>query len=165
MTQNDLLQAAIQLDMPELKDFVAQITAVYQTRQAVPGLDKAKLLSVVHRKLPSQTQQRWDELLEKRDDATLTTSEYEELLQLTEVVEDLNLQRMTALSQLAQERGVDLRTMMRQLNLPEGGQWWNGRGAIVNTAAAPIVFHPSRFRSITLSQKAVVAALNSRIWL
>jgi hypothetical protein len=119
MTQNDLLQAAIQLDMPELKDFVAQITAVYQTRQAVPGLDKAKLLSVVHRKLPSQTQQRWDELLEKRDDASLTTSEYEELLQLTEVVEDLNLQRMTALSQLAQERGVDLRTMMRQLNLPE----------------------------------------------
>jgi hypothetical protein len=45
--------------------------------------------------------------------------EYEELLQLTEVIEDLNLQRMTVLSQLAQERGVDLRTMMRQLNLPE----------------------------------------------
>jgi hypothetical protein len=119
MNQNDLLQAAIQLDMPELKDLVVQITAVYQTRQAVPGLDQAQFLSVVHRKLPPQTQQRWDELLEKRDDASLTTSEYEELLQLTEVVEDLNLQRMTALSQLAQERGVDLRTMMRQLNLPE----------------------------------------------
>lgn len=119
MTQNDLLQAAIQLDMPELKDLVAQITAVYQTRQAVPGLDKAELLSLVHRNLPPQTQQRWDELLEKRDDTSLTTSEYEELLQLTEEVEELNLQRMTALSQLAQAKGVDLRTMMRQLNLPE----------------------------------------------
>jgi hypothetical protein len=71
------------------------------------------------RKLSPETQQQWDELLEKRDDASLTTLEYEELLQLTEVVEDLHLQRMTALSQLAQERGVDLRTMMRLLNLPE----------------------------------------------
>jgi uncharacterized protein YjgD (DUF1641 family) len=76
------------------------------------------LLQVV-RNLPPEIQQRWDELLEKRDDAILTTSEYEELLQLTEVVEELNLQRMTALSQLAQERGVDLRTMVQQLNLPE----------------------------------------------
>jgi hypothetical protein len=73
----------------------------------------------VDRNLSPETQQRWDELLEKRDDASLTTLEYEELLQLTEVIEDLNLQRMTVLSQLAQERGVDLRTMMRQLNLPE----------------------------------------------
>jgi isochorismate hydrolase len=70
----------------------------------------------VDRKLSPETQQRWDELLEKRDDAILTTSEYAELLQLTEVVEELNLQRMTALSQLAQERGVDLRTMVQQLN-------------------------------------------------
>jgi hypothetical protein len=70
----------------------------------------------IDRKLPPEIQQRWDELLEKRDDASLTTSEYVELLQLTEVVEELNLQRMTALSQLAQERGVDLRTMVQQLN-------------------------------------------------
>jgi uncharacterized protein YjgD (DUF1641 family) len=70
----------------------------------------------IDRKLSPEIQQRWDELLEKRDDAILTTSEYVELLQLTEVVEELNLQRMTALSQLAQERGVDLRTMVQQLN-------------------------------------------------
>jgi hypothetical protein len=70
----------------------------------------------IDRNLSPETQQRWDELLEKRDDASLTTSEYVELLQLTEVVEELNLQRMTALSQLAQERGVDLRTMVQQLN-------------------------------------------------
>jgi hypothetical protein len=76
-------------------------------------------LRQVDRNLSPETQQRWDELLEKRDDASLTTLEYEELLQLTEVIEDLNLQRMTVLSQLAQERGVDLRTMMQHLNLPQ----------------------------------------------
>jgi hypothetical protein len=34
MTQQDLLQAASQLSAPELKDFVAQITAIYQARQS-----------------------------------------------------------------------------------------------------------------------------------
>jgi hypothetical protein len=76
-------------------------------------------LRQVDRNLSPEIQQRWDELLEKRDDASLTTLEHEELLQLNEVIEDLNLQRMTALSQLAQARGVDLRTMMQQLNLPQ----------------------------------------------
>jgi hypothetical protein len=34
MTQQDLLQAASQLSPPELKDFVAQITAIYQERES-----------------------------------------------------------------------------------------------------------------------------------
>jgi hypothetical protein len=34
MTQQDLLQAASQLSASELKDFVAQITAIYQERQS-----------------------------------------------------------------------------------------------------------------------------------
>jgi hypothetical protein len=34
MTQQDLLQAASQLSSPELKDFVAQITAIYQERES-----------------------------------------------------------------------------------------------------------------------------------
>jgi hypothetical protein len=114
MTQQDLLQAASQLSVPDLQDFVAKVTAIYQERQSGQTADEAQLLSVVH--CPPQTQQRWDELLQKRDDVSLWPAEYEELLQLTEVVEDWNVQRMAALSQLAQARQVDLRTMMRQLN-------------------------------------------------
>jgi hypothetical protein len=119
MTQQDLLQATRQLNLQELGEFSAQVAAIYQERRSDAATTEAPLLSVVHRSLPQPTQQRWDELLAKRDDASLTPSEYEELLQLTDEVEDLNVQRMTAVSQLAQARGVDLRTMMRQLNLPE----------------------------------------------
>jgi hypothetical protein len=119
MTQQDLLQATRQLNLQELGEFSAQVAAIYQERRSDAATTEALLLSVVHQSLPKPTQQRWDELLEKRDAASLSASEYEELLQLTDEVEDLNVQRMTALSQLAQARGVDLRTMMRQLNLPE----------------------------------------------
>jgi hypothetical protein len=119
MTQQDLLQATRQLTLQELKEFSAQVVAIYQERQSAAVTTEAPLLDVVHRSLPQPTQQRWDELLAKRDDASLSESEYEELLQLTDEVEALNVQRMTAVSQLAQARGVDLRTIMRQLNLPE----------------------------------------------
>jgi hypothetical protein len=119
MTQQDLLQATRQLILQELREYSAQVVAIYQERQSEAVTTEAPLLDVVHRSLPQPTQQRWDELLAKRDDASLSESEYEELLQLTDEVEALNVQRMTAVSQLAQARGVDLRTMMRQLNLPE----------------------------------------------
>jgi hypothetical protein len=52
MTQQDLLQAASQLSVPELKDFVAKITAIYQERQSAPGLADAthpELLAAIDR--------------------------------------------------------------------------------------------------------------------
>jgi hypothetical protein len=116
MTQQDLLQAVSQLSVQDLQDFVAKLTVICRQRQSEQTPDEAQLLSMVHRPLPLQTQQRWDELLQKRNDNRLTPSEYEELLQLTEVVEDLNVQRVEALSQWAQARKMDLRTVMGQLN-------------------------------------------------
>ena len=119
MTQQDLLQAASQLNIVELEQFVSQITALYDQRQIVVQSDEAKLLFQVHRSLSPEIQNRWNTLIEKRDEEKLTPSEYEELLQLTEDVEGLDVQRLEALAQLAIDRGVDLRTVMRQLNIPE----------------------------------------------
>jgi hypothetical protein len=118
MTQSDLLQAASQLNVQELAEFVEQITAIYRQRQAAERLDESTLLEMVHRPLPPDLQGRWDELIGKRDEACLTPDEYDELLQLTEQVEGFNVQRMAALSKLAQLRGLDLRSMMHVLNLP-----------------------------------------------
>jgi hypothetical protein len=119
MTQNDLIQAASQLPAQELEDFVTQITAIYRQRQVADRSHEEILLATIYRSLPPELQTRWDELIDKRDDATLSSTEYDELLQLTEQVEELNVQRITALSALAQLRGLDLRSMMRELNLPE----------------------------------------------
>jgi hypothetical protein len=119
MTQNDLIQAASQLPAQELEDFVMQITAIYRQRQVANRSHEETLLATIHRSLSPELQIRWDELIGKRDDATLSPTEYDELLQLTEQVEELNVQRITALSALAQLRGLDLRSMMRELNLPE----------------------------------------------
>lgn len=119
MTQSDLLQAASQLPAQELEDFVAEITAIYRQRQASDRSPDEALVETIHRSLSPELQARWDELIHKRDEASLIPIEYDELLELTEQVEELNVQRITALSTLAQSRGLDLRSMMRELNLPE----------------------------------------------
>jgi hypothetical protein len=52
MTQQDLLQAASQLSAPELKDFVAQITAIYQERESETIAEAAthpELLAAIER--------------------------------------------------------------------------------------------------------------------
>lgn len=119
MIRNDLLQAASQLNIQELKEFLAQVTAIYRQRQAAESPSEEKLLEIIHRSLPCDLQVRWDELIGKRDNHCLTASEYDDLLQLTDQVEGLNVERIEALSALAQLRGLDLRSMMRTLNLKE----------------------------------------------
>lgn len=119
MIRNDLLQAASQLNIQELKEFLAQVTAIYRQRQAAESPSEEKLLEIIHRSLPCDLQVRWDELIGKRDNHCLTVSEYDDLLQLTDQVEGLNVERIEALSALAQLRGLDLRSMMRTLNLKE----------------------------------------------
>jgi hypothetical protein len=122
MTQSDLLQAASQLPAQELEDFVAEITEIHRQRQASDQLHQSyeeALVETIHRSLSPELQARWDELIRKRDEASLIPVEYDELLELTEQVEELNVQRITALSTLAQSRGLDLRSMMRELNLSE----------------------------------------------
>jgi len=117
MTQSDLLQAASQLNVQELAEFIEQVTAIYRQRQAAECSDETALLEIIQRSLPYDLQVRWDELIGKRDDACLTPSEYDELLELTDRVEDFNVQRIEALSKLARLRGLDLHSMMRELNL------------------------------------------------
>jgi hypothetical protein len=119
MTQSDLLQAASQLPPQELEDFIAEITAIYRQKQASARSPEEALVETIHRSLSPELQARWDELIRKWDEASLIPVEYDELLELTEQVEELNVQRITALSTLAQSRGLDLRSMVRELNLPE----------------------------------------------
>ena len=120
MIRSDLLQAASQLNIQELEEFLTQVTAIYRQRQVEESLSgEEKLLEIIHRSLPCDLQIRWDKLIGKRDDHCLTASEYDELLQLTDQVEGFNVERIEALSTLAQLRGLDLRSMMRTLNLKE----------------------------------------------
>jgi hypothetical protein len=117
---DQLLEAARQLPPPELDQLVERLLAWRgQLMNTAPRLSAAEteLLLKINQGFAPAPQQRYDELLEKRDARTLTPAEYQELLALTEQVEAFNVERVQALADLAQLRQVSLPEVMRQLGL------------------------------------------------
>lgn len=117
---DELLNAALQLPPPELNQLVERLLVWRgQLLNAVPRLstNESALMLKINQGFTPVLQQRYDELLEKRDARTLTPEEYQELLALTDQVEAWNVERVQALSDLARVRQVSLPEVMRQLNL------------------------------------------------
>ena len=66
---------------------------------------------------PPDAQRRYWELIDKRRAETLSSKEYDELLELSDKSEELNAERIKALAELAQFRGVSLPEVMDQLGI------------------------------------------------
>jgi hypothetical protein len=113
-----LVKAVEQLRETELRQFTAQVLALNAKRMA-PSLmqEEEALLLRINGSLPVDIQQRFDELIGKRDAETLDNEEHLELLRLTQQVEAFDVARLEALTKLAALRGVTLTELMRQLDL------------------------------------------------
>ena len=77
------------------------------------------MLIRINQSLPEEIRRRSEQLIAKCQAETLSQEEFEELLHLTDVVEDLQASRMDALAALAQSRGVSLGVLMADLGIPE----------------------------------------------
>lgn len=71
----------------------------------------------INRGLPEDTQARFTSLKEMRQTEALTAPEYDELLAITEQIEQRDVERLQALTELAQLRGVSVRALMHRINL------------------------------------------------
>ena len=113
-----LVKAAEQLSETELRHFTSQVLAL-NAKHTAPSVTQAEaeLLVNINSRLPKDVQRRYDELIGKRDAATLSDAKHEELLRLTKQVEAFDVTRVEALSQLAARHGVTLSALMRQLGI------------------------------------------------
>jgi hypothetical protein len=117
---DQLLEAARQLPPSEFNQLLERLLAWRgQLMNAAPRLSAAEtaLLLKINQGFAPAPQQRYDELLEKRDARTLAPEEYQELLDLTDQVEAFNVERVQALADLARLRQVSLPEVMQQLGL------------------------------------------------
>ncbi|MBW4493206.1 MAG: STAS/SEC14 domain-containing protein [Oscillatoria princeps RMCB-10] len=118
LSSEDLLKAVEQLSLPDLERFVSQVIALQAQRKA-PNLPQAEaeLLLKINHGIPSDTQQRYDEFIAKRQAETLTPEEHSELLHLTEQIEKLQAQRLEYLVELARLRQTSLAAVMENLGI------------------------------------------------
>jgi hypothetical protein len=67
--------------------------------------------------IPSDIQNNYNNLIDKRDSLTLTNKEHQGLLRLTEQIELQEDQRVECLVELAKLRGISLNTLMENLGI------------------------------------------------
>lgn len=118
ISPDQLLAAIDQLDTSELRPFVSRVVA-RAARRIAPSLppEESKLLQKINRGLPTDLDQRYRELVAKRRSETLSHSEHQELLRLTDDVEKWQAERVGYLVKLAERRGMSLPELMDDLGI------------------------------------------------
>jgi len=113
-----LLKAVEQLSLPDLEKLMSQVISLQATRKA-PCLsaDETELMLKINQGLSSDMQTRFDELVVKRQAETLTQGEHQELLSLTDQIENADAERMKYLAKLAGIRGISLDVLMEALEI------------------------------------------------
>ncbi len=108
------------LSPSELRKFKRQFTQ-WQKQDQQRMEEEAVLLACIEKnsRLPATQQRRFTHLRRKRQTETLTKVEETELQALWRRVEQMNVARLEALTKLAQRRGANVKTLMRQLGLAE----------------------------------------------
>jgi hypothetical protein len=119
ISTEQLLQAVERLPADELAAFTERVNALHARRQ-VPRLseDETTLLLQINRaSLEPAQQTRFDKLVAKRQAETITTAELQELIQLTDLSEQRDVERLQALGSLARIRGITVPALMDALGI------------------------------------------------
>lgn len=115
VSKNDLLRGAEQLDTTDLEDFIRQILQIKAKRKAVKtNKTEAELLLIITHNFNETEQNRFDELIEKRQSYTITEEELEELKTLSTYSEEIAVERVKALAELAALRNTTVRDLMKE---------------------------------------------------
>lgn len=116
MIAQQLVNTFKELPTDAFNDVFRQLVTIGQKRGIQYDAENLLLLQIFQ-DIPNTVYQRFDELIEKRQLGTLTPFEHEELLALTEQIEEQGVRRIEALSILAQMRKTTVRSLMKTLNV------------------------------------------------
>jgi hypothetical protein len=107
-----------QLNVADLDKVMHQIIDLRQKKNpSILSKKESDLLKAINAGLPKELQNRYNVLVKKRHKETLTDTEYEELLMLTEQVEKLDNQRLSYLLELAKLKNQSLDDVITSLEL------------------------------------------------
>ena len=115
---NALLQTLEQLSDAQLEQLIAQAASLRAQRNA-PYLAQTEeeLLHRINDDLPDEFYTRYEDLLYKRDEDTLTPSEYDEFISMNDTVELHHAERLKCVGELAIIHNTTFAAMMQSLDI------------------------------------------------
>lgn len=118
LSAEQIIAAVNNLNLRELERVFDHVLAAQAERRASHlSAKESALLARVNEGLPQELRSSLSALRARREDGSITDSEYQELTHLTDRAEELHAERMTALVELARLRGLSLPALMDQLGL------------------------------------------------
>lgn len=118
VSAEQLVRAAAQLPLIEWERFLSRVCALRPPHaERVLSHEESALLMKINQGVPVETQRRYDALIAKRRANSLTPEEYEELLRLTDDIEQFDATRITYLVELARLRDMPLPVLMNELGI------------------------------------------------
>jgi hypothetical protein len=122
ISMDELLNGVAKLDIPDLEQLISELLTL-RARRVAPSLSKeeSRLLEKINQGLPPDLQQRYDELTARRQAETMTPAEHQELLALIDRIERADAERVQALTELAQRRGISVARLMAELGIRRTG--------------------------------------------
>jgi len=113
-----LIQTVEQLDSAELEQLIVQAIRV-QTKRKILSLpsEQSLLLQQITQCVPTHLQERYELLIGKRQENTLTDEEYQELIKLGEHIEAIDVTRLENLTELAKLRQTSLNELIQEFQL------------------------------------------------
>ena len=118
VSSDQLLRALESMPLSELRRFAAQVDAMLKNRQA-PRISQveSELLIEINRGLAPDMRSRLDELLADQETDSLTDSEYDELLYLTNQLEIYDARRIQLIGELARLRNQPVDAIITEYQL------------------------------------------------
>jgi hypothetical protein len=120
ITPGQVLENMAHLTARQLENVIQKAALLrLQKRKIVLSAPESDLLRVINRGLSSEKDARLEQLQQKLREERLTRREHAQLLRLTEELENLGVQRLKALLELAAIRRSSVPRLMREMGLTE----------------------------------------------
>lgn len=122
LDSDDLIRAAEQLDTRELDELVRRMLLLRAGRFA-PALSEQETAIVkrVNQAFAPEVMKRYQELIARREERTISSEELAELVRLSDSAEQLAADRATALVELSQIRRVSIDDLVNELGIRPAG--------------------------------------------
>jgi hypothetical protein len=115
---DDILNGISELETKDLEKFMQKVGHLIARRKVAYLPEReSQLLMKINKAISAPLQKRYEELLTKNREETITPIEHEELLKIIDKVETKNAERLENLIELSRIRNISLDTLMRQLHL------------------------------------------------
>ena len=115
---DDLVQSVSRLNTTELTTFFEKLNHTLSGQQSLSSFgEEAILLTQIKAIIPASVIRRFKELQAKEYNGSITDKEREEILTITDFIEEKSAERVVLLGELAKIRQMPLTTLVKQLQL------------------------------------------------